>query len=104
MDTRARRALAAAVAAEQRVVEARARVPAAVDARARALTSAHAAGYPWEAIADAITEAMPGRRLTAQQLVAAARTRVERVERRRKAEPRKAGRPPKKGQAGVANT
>lgn len=102
MDAKARRALEAAVAAEQRVVEARARVPVAVDARARALILAHAAGYPWEAIADAIEEAMPGRRVTPQQLTAAARTRVDRVERRRKAEPRKPGRP--RNQAGTANT
>lgn len=90
------------MAAEQRVVEARARVPAAVDARARALTSAHAAGYPWEAIADAIEVAMPGRHLSPQQVTAAARSRVDRVERRRTAEPKKAGRP--KNQAGKANT
>ncbi len=102
MNVKARRALVAAVAAEQLVVEARARIPAATDARARALTKAHAAGIPWEAIADAIEEAMPGRRVTPQQLTAAARTRVDRVERRRKAEPRKAGRPPK-NQAGAAN-
>lgn len=101
MNEKARQALAAAVAAEQRVVEARARVPAAVDARAQALTKAHMAGWPWDAIADAITEAMPGRRVTPQQLTAAARTRADRVERRRVPEPRKAGRP-KKNQAGVA--
>ena len=102
MNAAARRALAAAVVAEHLVVEARARIPAATDARARALTHAHAAGIPWQDIADAIEVAMPGRRVTPQQLTAAARTRVDRVERRRKAEPRKPGRP--RNQAGTANT
>lgn len=104
MNAKARRALAQAVAAEQQVVAARAEVSETVDARARALTKAHAAGIPWDAIADAIEEAMPGRHLTPQQLTAAARTRADRVERRRKAEPRKPGRPSKKVQAGEAST
>lgn len=103
MDAKARRALEVAVAAEQHVVEARASVSVAVDARARAFTAAHLAGYPWEAIADAIEEAMPGRRVAPQQLTAAARTRADRVEHRRTDEPKKAGRP-KKNQAGSVKT
>jgi len=103
MDAKARRALEAAVAAEIHCHAARAEVFAAVDARARALTAAHLAGYPWEAIADAITEAMPGRHVTPQQLTAAARSRADRVEHRRTDEPKKAGRP-KKNQAGSVKT